>query len=115
LVIQGGSVVKTLSLAFLADLQEDWIKNGKAIFPVLRDKHPQAYFSGLVALSKLIRWETEAESEAAAGVSYKHSNSLKRSSSLKRRRRPVTTVGVSHSALMSRHQCSLYIPPMVGL
>jgi hypothetical protein len=46
LVIQGGSVVKTLSLAFLADLQEDWIKNGKAIFPVLRDKHPQAYFSG---------------------------------------------------------------------
>jgi hypothetical protein len=46
LVIQGGSVVKTLSLAFLADLQEDWIKNGKAIFPVLRDKHPQACFSG---------------------------------------------------------------------
>ena len=30
-------MVKTLSLAFLADLQEDWIKNGKAIFPVLRD------------------------------------------------------------------------------
>jgi hypothetical protein len=24
---------------------------------VLRDKYPQAYFSGLVALSKIIRWE----------------------------------------------------------
>ena len=56
------------SSSFLADLQEDWIANGKAIFPVLREKHPQAYFSGLVALSKLIRWETEEEADAASGI-----------------------------------------------
>jgi hypothetical protein len=60
--------LKALSLSFLADLQEDWIANGKAIFPVLREKHPQAYFSGLVALSKLIRWETEEEADAASGI-----------------------------------------------
>jgi hypothetical protein len=56
LLVNGGHVVKSLSLAFLADLQEDWIKEGKKIFPVLRDKHPQAYFGGLVALAKMIRW-----------------------------------------------------------
>jgi hypothetical protein len=28
---------------------------------VLREKFPQAYFGGLVALSKMIRWETAEE------------------------------------------------------
>ena len=53
----GAQTVKTLSAAFLADLEDDWRSHGKKIFPVLRDKYPQAYFSGLVALSKIIRWE----------------------------------------------------------
>jgi hypothetical protein len=56
-VINGGNTVKTLSAAFLADLQEDWLAHGKKVFPVLRDKFPQAYFNGLVALSRIIRWE----------------------------------------------------------
>jgi hypothetical protein len=50
-----------LSASFLADLEEDWRAHGKKIFPILREKFPQAYFNGLVALSRIIRWESESE------------------------------------------------------
>jgi hypothetical protein len=43
-------------------LEEDWRAHGKKVFPVLREKHPQAYFGGLVALSKVIKWDA-AETE----------------------------------------------------
>ena len=62
LLIEGGQLVKTLSIGFLADLEEDWRAHGKKIFPVLREKYPQAYFGGLVALSKIIKWDA-AETE----------------------------------------------------
>jgi hypothetical protein len=68
MLINGGHVVKSLGLAFLADLQEDWIKHGKDIFPVLRDKFPQAYFGGIVALAKMIRWETAEELLSDGGM-----------------------------------------------
>ena len=54
-ILNGGQTVKSLSTAFLADLEDDWRAHGKEIFPILRQKFPQA--SGLVALSKGIRWE----------------------------------------------------------
>jgi hypothetical protein len=57
----GGNVIRSLSASFLADLEEDWRAHGKEIFKVLREKYPQAYFSGLVALSRIIRWESENE------------------------------------------------------
>jgi hypothetical protein len=63
----GGHVAKTLSVAFLADLQEDWNVHGKKVFPVLREKFPQAYFGGLVALAKMIRWETAEEMPSGGG------------------------------------------------
>jgi hypothetical protein len=43
-LLKGGETVKSLSTAFLADLEEDWRQRGKEIFPVLREKYPQAYF-----------------------------------------------------------------------
>ena len=61
-LVEGGQLVKTLSIGFLADLEEDWRAHGKKVFPVLREKHPQAYFGGLVALSKVIKWDA-AETE----------------------------------------------------
>ena len=61
-LVEGGQLVKTLSIGFLADLEEDWRAHGKKVFPVLREKHPQAYFGGLVALSKVIKWNA-AETE----------------------------------------------------
>ena len=57
LLIEGGQLVKTLSIGFMADLEEDWRIQGKKIFPILREKYPQAYFGGLVALSKVIKWD----------------------------------------------------------
>ena len=57
ILINGGQTVKSLSAAFLADLEDDWRAHGKEVFPILRTKFPQAYFAGLVALSKVIRWE----------------------------------------------------------
>ena len=59
-LIEGGQV-KALSIGFLADLVEDWRAHGKKVFSVLREKHPQAYFGGLVALSKVIKWDAETE------------------------------------------------------
>jgi hypothetical protein len=67
-----GPPLKSLSLAFLADLQEDWIANGKKVFPVLREKFPQAYFGGLVALGKMIRWETAEEMLSDGGMGGDH-------------------------------------------
>jgi hypothetical protein len=60
-VLNGGNTVRSLSASFLADLEEDWRLHGKKIFPILREKFPQAYFNGLVALSRIIRWESESE------------------------------------------------------
>jgi hypothetical protein len=39
------------------DLEEDWRLYGKEIFPILRGKYPQAYFAGIVALARIIKWE----------------------------------------------------------
>ena len=47
-LLKGGETVKSLSIAFLADLEEDWRRHGKEIFPILRAKYPQAYFQGIV-------------------------------------------------------------------
>jgi len=41
----------------MADLEEDWRAHGKKIFEVLREKYPQAYFAGFVALSKVVKWD----------------------------------------------------------
>jgi hypothetical protein len=60
-IVNGGNTVRTLSAAFLADLQEDWLAYGKEVFPILRKNFPATYFNGLVALSKVIRWEGEGE------------------------------------------------------
>jgi hypothetical protein len=48
-LLKGGETVKSLSIAFLADLEEDWRHHGKEIFPILRAKYPQAYFQGIVS------------------------------------------------------------------
>jgi hypothetical protein len=57
ILLKGGGTVKSLSAAFLADLEQDWLAHGKEIFPVLREKYPQAYFQGIVSLARIIRWE----------------------------------------------------------
>jgi 2-polyprenyl-3-methyl-5-hydroxy-6-metoxy-1,4-benzoquinol methylase len=58
-LLKGGETVKSLSTAFLADLEEDWRHHGKEIFPILRAKYPQAYFQGIVSLARIIRWDVD--------------------------------------------------------
>ncbi len=61
LVLRGARNVRTLSAAFLADLQEDWEKHGKDIFPVMREKFPDLYFAGMVKLAQIVRIEADVQ------------------------------------------------------
>jgi hypothetical protein len=58
-LLKGGETVKSLSTAFLADLEEDWRNHGEEIFPILRAKYPQAYFQGIVSLARIIKWDVD--------------------------------------------------------
>jgi hypothetical protein len=68
LLLSGGQVVKTLSIAFLADFEQHWRKHGRAVLDRLAEKCPQAYFAGAVALGKSIRWETAEEDLSGGGM-----------------------------------------------
>ena len=59
ILLKGGGTVKSLSAAFLADLEEDWRQHGNEIFSVLREKYPQAYFQGIVSLARIIKWDVD--------------------------------------------------------
>ena len=41
---------------------------GRKFSRCLREKYPQAYFGGLVALAKMIRWETAEEDLSGGGM-----------------------------------------------
>ena len=56
-LINGGQTIKSLSAVFLADLERHWRVHGPKVLDALAEKYPQAYFGGMVALSKVIRWE----------------------------------------------------------
>ena len=57
MLINGGQTIKSLSALFLADLERHWRVHGPKVLDVLAEKYPQAYFGGLVALSKVIKWD----------------------------------------------------------
>jgi hypothetical protein len=61
-LLKGGETVKSLSIAFLADLEEQWRHHGKEIFQILRAKYPQAYFPGIVSRARIIRWDVVSTS-----------------------------------------------------
>ena len=60
-MLNGGQTVKTLSAVFLADLERHWRTHGTKVLDILAEKYPHAYFSGMVALSKVMRWETATD------------------------------------------------------
>jgi hypothetical protein len=57
-VVNGGETLKSLSAAFLADLEEDWREHGKVVIAALRKKEPGTYFRGMVALCRVMRWDS---------------------------------------------------------
>ena len=66
LLLNGGIVAKSLSIAFLADFEKAWRKNGKGVLDRLAEKHPQAFFNGAVALAKVIKWEPDQDTFSGA-------------------------------------------------
>ena len=64
-LIKGGGTVKALSAEFLADLQAHWHTNREQILNDVAKKYPQTYFSGMVALARIIRWEIGGPGERA--------------------------------------------------
>ena len=54
---RGGITIKSLSAVFLADVERHLRVHGPKVLDVLAEKYPQAYFGGMVALSKVIHWE----------------------------------------------------------
>jgi hypothetical protein len=60
-LVNGGATLKSMSAAFMADVERAWRKHGPKVLDVLAEKNPQAFFAGMVAMSKVIRWETGAD------------------------------------------------------
>ena len=59
LVLRGARNVRTLSAAFIADLQEDWEKYGTQILELMREKFPDLYFASIVKLAQIVRIEAD--------------------------------------------------------
>jgi hypothetical protein len=59
LVLRGARNVRTLSAAFIADLQEDWEKCGTQILELMRDEFPDLYFASIVKLAQIVRIEAD--------------------------------------------------------
>ena len=59
LVLRGARNVRTLSAAFIADLQEDWEKYGTQILELMREKFPDLYFASMVKLAQIVRIEAD--------------------------------------------------------
>jgi hypothetical protein len=60
-LVNGGATIKSMSAAFMADVECAWRKRGAKVLDVLAEKYPQAFFGGMVAMSKVIRWETATD------------------------------------------------------
>jgi hypothetical protein len=60
-LVNGGATLKSMSAAFMADVERAWRKHGPQVLDVLAEKYPQAFFGGMVAMTKVIRWETGAD------------------------------------------------------
>ena len=59
LVLRGARNVRTLSAAFIADLQEDWEKYGTQILELMREEFPDLYFASIVKLAQIVRIEAD--------------------------------------------------------
>ena len=60
-LVNGGATIKSMSAAFMADVERVWRKHGPKVLDVLAEKHPQAFFGGMVAMSKIVRWDTTTD------------------------------------------------------
>jgi hypothetical protein len=46
-LVNGGATIKSMSAAFMADVERAWRKHGAKVLDVLAEKYPQAFFGGM--------------------------------------------------------------------
>ena len=57
IVMRHEGSIKTLSLAFLADLENDWREHGPAAIAEMREKNPSQYVMCVASLARVMRVE----------------------------------------------------------
>ena len=50
--------MRSMAHSFLSDLERAWATHGSGIIDVMVTKHPERFFTGMVALSRSIAWDT---------------------------------------------------------
>ena len=45
----------------MADVERAWRKHGPKVLDVLAEKYPQAFFGGVVVMSKIVHWDTTTD------------------------------------------------------
>ena len=65
LELQGARNIRTLSAKYIADLQEDWEKHGKAALAEYREKFVDRYVENYAMLARVIRLEAEVTHSVA--------------------------------------------------
>jgi len=65
LELQGARNIRTLSAKYIADLQEDWEKHGKAALAEYREKFVDRYVENYAMLARVIRLEADVKHTVA--------------------------------------------------
>ena len=65
LELQGARNIRTLSAKYIADLQEDWEKHGKAALAEYRERFVDRYVENYAMLARVIRLEADVNHTVA--------------------------------------------------
>jgi hypothetical protein len=57
-LVNGGQTLKTMSAAFMVDVEKAWRRHGSEALDVLAKKYPALFFAGMVGMSKIVNWDT---------------------------------------------------------
>jgi hypothetical protein len=55
LALRGAKNIRTLTAAFIADLQDKWEKHGVQVIDIIIEKNPELFFMSVVKLAQIIR------------------------------------------------------------
>jgi hypothetical protein len=53
ILLNGDDTLKTMSADFLGDVRQHWRQHGTKVLDVVAEKHPQAFFAGMVSLARI--------------------------------------------------------------
>jgi hypothetical protein len=65
LIYRGAKNIRTLTAAFIADLQDKWEKHGAQVLDIIIEKNPELFFASIVKLAQIVRIEADVKTHAA--------------------------------------------------